>query len=112
MSEYTPNVWIVVDLNQNEKSVYKVLAGWYGGYANSDHWKLNSGITKVETDGDYYLFHGYSGSVYRCNKNSYRTSGLTAGILASLQQQAKDRDDGITITIMPEDTNWSSLNYE
>jgi hypothetical protein len=47
------------------------MGGWYGGYLGADSWRINSGISKVELVRDTYKFHGHSGSVYLCSKNSY-----------------------------------------
>lgn len=109
MSTYTPDTWVVIKIVAGQDTLYKVLAGWYGGYAGSDSWKLNSGITHVERDGDYYMFYGYSGSVYRCHKDIYRMSSLTAGVLHSLEYKYADTD--VVIEMMPEDTNWLKIDY-
>ena len=44
MSTYTPDRWQVVLLKNKTESIKKVFAGWYGGYASGDSWKLSSGI--------------------------------------------------------------------
>jgi len=67
---YTPDNWVILKINYDTKIFYKILAGWSGGYLDGDSWRMNSGITKVEVDGNYYLFHGSSGSVYKCHKDS------------------------------------------
>jgi len=59
---YHPDKWVVFELKGDDPH-YRVLAGFYGGYLDGDHWRLNSGITKVEADGDYLLFEGQSGSM-------------------------------------------------
>lgn len=46
---------------------------------------MNSGITEtVETD-EYFDFHGYSGSVYRCYKHNYGMNMYMSSILAQMQ---------------------------
>lgn len=57
----TPQRWIILDV----AGTYKVFATW------TDAWRLNSGITKVEQDEDYYYFYGHSGSCYKCHKKGY-----------------------------------------
>jgi hypothetical protein len=79
--ENTPDNWVVVKVG---KDFYKVLAGWSGGYLDSDRWKLNSGISEVKEDGDYWLFVGRSGSVYKCHKGGYGTRMNNYGILKQL----------------------------
>lgn len=111
MSEYQPDVWVMLSITSKlvpAKHVYKILAGWYGGYAKNDTWKLNSGCTSVETDGEYYVFTGSSGSRYRCHKNSYRTNYLTGSILTDFQENSTSS----TIQLMPETTNFTELDYE
>lgn len=73
----TPDRWLIIKLPE----CYKVFATWAGGYLDSDRWQTNSGITKVETVGDYYLFHGQSGSIYKCHKDSYGTTAYGNSIL-------------------------------
>ena len=78
---YEPDRFVILKLNHEGNIVYKVFAGWSGGYLDSASWKINSGITKVELDGDYYLFQGYSGSTYKCHKNSYGMTGYMSHVL-------------------------------
>jgi hypothetical protein len=111
VSEYQPDVWVMLRITSNnvqENPVYKILAGWYGGYAKGDTWKLNSGCTSAETDGDYYVFTGSSRSRYRCHKNSYRTNYLTGSVLTGLQKN----NTTFTIQLLPETTNFLELDYE
>jgi hypothetical protein len=81
MSEYKPDRWVVLKITDNDKVGYKVMGGWYGGYLDSDSWRINSGISKVELDGDTYKFYGYSGSIYLCHKDSYGTTMLMSSVL-------------------------------
>jgi hypothetical protein len=108
MSEYRPDKWVVVKIG--EGNLYKVFACWYGGWAGSDSWKLNSGITKATLEGNVYSFEGSSGSVYDCHKNIYGTNMYGGGILDNMIEKAKQ--NGIIIEIMPEETKWLELNYE
>lgn len=111
MSQYNPDKWVVLKFNHNGKEIYKVLASWYGGYASGDSWKLNSGVTKIEVDGDLYHFHGSSGSVYICHKKAYGMSSYTMGILSSFEKQV-DEVEGVILELLPEETNFMELNYE
>ena len=41
VSTYTPDAWVVVEINSEEFGmIKKIFAGWYGGYCGSDSWKL------------------------------------------------------------------------
>lgn len=75
MTEYYPDQWILLKIKGNGV-LYKVFGSWSGGYLSGASWKMNSGITKVQEDENYYYFHGYSGSVYKCHKSSYGISNV------------------------------------
>ena len=110
MSEYTPDNWVVLKLKQGklDRGFYKVLAGWSGGYLDSDMWRMNSGISKVTEEGDYLLFHGYSGSVYRCHKKGYRLRMNIAGLYNKLKKQEGFEGQ---VTLMDEDTDWMEVKW-
>jgi hypothetical protein len=106
MTDYTPDRWIVVNFVNEGQRFNKVLAEWKGGYLDGDHWQMNSGITAVEEDGDYFNFHGASGSVYRCAKHRYGVTDLAAGVLRNLLDR---NSDSVIIQVLPEDTDWYLL---
>jgi len=111
MSNYRPDKWVVVKISGNGHApIHKVFACWYGGYAGSDSWKLNSGITKATLEGFVYSFEGSSGSVYECHKDIYGTNFYGMSVLQSMIDNASK--NGITIEILPEETNWLEINYE
>ena len=111
MSDYHPDKWVIVKITGKEtSSVYKVFACWYGGYAGSDSWKLNSGITKVTDKNDYFFFDGSSGSTYACRKGTYGTNSYGFGVLSGMID--KSSQYGVTIEVLPEETNWMELSYE
>lgn len=81
---YNPDKWIILKIKGSSKVIYKVLAGWSGSYLDGQSWKINSGIVKVSQEGDFYLFEGHSGSVYKCHKNSYGTNTISGGVLSGI----------------------------
>ena len=83
--QYESDNWVIVQIQDNEGSIagWKVLSGTSGGYAYGDSWKMNSGIKRYEDIDDYYLFHGYSGSIYKCLKGS---EGIRMNIADTLKQ--------------------------
>jgi hypothetical protein len=100
MSTYTPDVWVVLEFQTAKETFRKVFGGWYGGFAGSNSWKLNSGITEVRYDDEgWYEFDGYSGSTYNCHVNNYHMSALMQDVLAHWQKQADERGD-VTIKIL------------
>jgi hypothetical protein len=113
MSDYTPDRWVVVKITAPNVLLYKVFACWYGGYAGSDSWKMNSGITKVtfNLENYCYYFEGYSGSVYGCYKDSYGTNSYGGSVLNRFIEEAAKTGES-TIEILPENTNFLEINYD
>lgn len=106
MSEYTPDNWVVLKIENEDETLYKVLAGWSGGYLDGDSWRMNSGITAVEKQAYLWGFYGSSGSAYWCHAGGYRLTMATSGIYNQLKEKFGDK-----VEIMPEDTDWLSLEY-
>lgn len=86
-SEYSPDAWVLLEFDFKGESVRKVLAGWYGGYAGSDEWRLSSGVTRVEDLGDSFVFHNESGSRYLCVKETQRFTNLMSSVYDSWQKE-------------------------
>ena len=110
MSTYRPDNWVVLKIKEGKGTFpfYKVLGGWSGGYLDSDSWRLNSGVTEIKQDGDYYEFYGESGSCYRCHDKSYGLRMNNAGIYNQLVNQQKFKGQ---IMLMPQDTKWTELKW-
>ena len=81
-----PDRWLLIE----QGDIHKVFASWLGGYLDSDSWRMNSGIESVEVDGDYFLFHGFSGSIYKCHKDNYGTTRYGAMVLSNSELKALD----------------------
>ena len=96
----TPDHWVVLKIPTDDDPMYKVLAGWSGGYLDGDSWRLNSGITLIFEREDSVDFYGNSGSLYHCRKGSYGLAMSTAGIYEQLSSK---------VELMPEDTDWKNL---
>ena len=105
MTEYTCDNWVVIKMKGDDPH-YRLLVGTSGGYLDGDSWRMNSGITRVEDDGDYYNFYGSSGSCYSCGKESYMLRMNNAGVWARLQELHGDK-----VEMMPEDTDWMNLDW-
>ena len=106
----TPDYWVILKFTVEDKIYYKVFASFVGGYLDGDRWRMNSGIVSVTESDDSYLFAGASGSVYSCRKSKYRTTAYAQQILEGFMSQAYDVKE-ILIEIMPEDTNWTQVEY-
>ena len=90
MTTYTPDRWVLLEITNQETgdSVQKVFAGWYGGFANGDSWKLSSGVVSAEDRDDYHEYLNASGSVYKCYKKAYGMSGYMASVYNSWVKDA------------------------
>lgn len=108
--EYTPDNWVILKIKEGkyDPGFYKVLAGWSGGYLDGDSWRMNSGITEMKQDGDYYEFYGSSGSCYRCHKKGYRLTMANGGVYNSLKKNEAFENQ---VYLMPEDTNWQEIEW-
>jgi len=103
MSDYNPDVWVVIELSGTAiqamgNRYHRILAGWYGGFAGADSWKINSGIESIVEHDDHYVVFGSSGSVYYCSKRNERTNRYTQSIFESF---ANDNSDKLAMTIIP-----------
>lgn len=107
--EYKPDRWVILKFTYSEETVYKILAGWGGGYLDGPSWRLNSGCIKVEDDYNFLIFRGYSRNIYRCHKAGYGTTVYTAQILNRLTSGFENKE--VKIELMPENTNWLEINY-
>lgn len=110
MSDYIPDRWMIIGIHSPEEIIYKVFACWYGGFAGSDSWKLNSGITAAAFKDPYWEFEGASGSVYSCHKTAYGISGYGRIALNNLLGQAAEQ--GIKIDVLDQETfesDWDRL---
>jgi hypothetical protein len=102
---YTPDGWVVLKITHNDKTFYKLFGAWRGGYLDGDHWRINSGITSVESDDNFYYFYGQSGSIYRVAKETYGYLGnYNSGILARFVENGAEA--------MHRDTNWLEVKYD
>lgn len=88
---YTPDRWVVVrcfnpeEFEENQRFDC-VLAGWTGGYLDGASWRRSTPIMRRETDGDYIVFVGNSGSSYRCHSAQYGLTSMTATILETMEK--------------------------
>jgi hypothetical protein len=110
MSDYRPDRWVIVKIVTDKECLYKVFATWSGGYASSDSWQMNSGITHAARVADRWEFTGYSGSVYSCHQEAYGTNGYGGTVLQNFIDQMPGQ--GATMEIMPGDTNWATVPYD
>lgn len=82
---YPTDRWLIIKYPNH----YRVFATWVGGYLDGDSWRLSSGVVKVEDNGDCYLIHNHSGSVYKCHKESYGSTSYGWSVLKSLHKDCE-----------------------
>lgn len=102
----TPDKWLILKVNDH----YRVFGTWSGGYLDGDSWRMNSGITKVEEDDEHYLFTGSSGSVYKCRKTAYGSTGYGYSVIDTYTKQAEETN--IPFEMLSEDFNFMELTDE
>ena len=100
----TPDNWVVFKHIQEGEVAYRVLAGLSGGYLAGDSWSVNSGIIKVEEEPEYFLFHGWSGSIYKCHKGSYGLRMNNTHVWSMLSDKFGD-----DVVMQDEDTDWKGV---
>jgi hypothetical protein len=105
MSSFQPDRWIVIDVD----GMQKVLAAWSGGYLGSDDWRLSSGITKIEEDGDFFMIRNHSGSLYKCHKNQEGMTYLSSSIYRDIKRQCEEQNKVLTLVSL---TKKDAVNEE
>jgi hypothetical protein len=108
----TPHGWVIVKITDKfidtTTPIYKVFASWRGGYLEGDSWKMNSGIKSVEETETDFIFHGYSGSEYHCNKQCYGScTSYTRMVLENMIKEAWEHD--YLIEKLPQDFNFKEI---
>ena len=95
---YHPDNWVIVRVDSKQYGIFfKVLGGWLGGYLYGSSWRMNSGITDIKLIGDYYYIYGYSGSIYKCHKDSEEVRMNIAGVLEGVIKQDPERVSQVSI---------------
>jgi hypothetical protein len=94
MSAYTPDRWVIVEMNSVHGNIRKILGSWYGGFAGSDEWRFSSGITEVVEHDNHYEIHNHSGSIYTCYKNSVGMSAYTTTVFNDYKKKLEESNTG------------------
>lgn len=102
---YTPDKWTLIKVN-GDTPHYRIFGSWYGGYAGADEWRLNSGVESVKEKGNFYVFEGTSGSIYKCHKEAYGISVYGMSAASNIVNKS-----GGTMTILHEQPNIMSIDW-
>jgi hypothetical protein len=103
---YNPDKWIVVKIDDGRDPHYRILGSWSGGYLDGDSWRMNSGITRVEADGDHLMFYGSSGSCYAAHKEMWGTNMAGQGAYNKYKTGL-----GAAFNIVDENTDWENHDW-
>jgi hypothetical protein len=110
-TKHCPDKWVVVKFLRPDRTVnYRVFACWYGSFAGADSWKINSGITGVTNENNYFVFSGASGSTYICLRENYGTHQHGQGILQNIMKHVEEQ--GIATEILPWDTDFLKVTWK
>jgi len=101
-----PDRWLIVRFTDT----YKIFATWRSSYGSGESWRVNSGITKVESDKEEYRFFGYSGSCYHCRKDSYGTTNYGYQVLDDVCEKLKTAEFDKPVVL--EDQDWKKFFYK
>lgn len=73
-----PDGWVILKIKNDEFETgycYKLFSSWRGGYLDNDYWRLNSGITSIEKENDYYVVKGNSSTEYAIHPSTFERLG-------------------------------------
>ena len=101
-NQHTPDKWVILKFKREDGTFFKVLGSWYGGYLNGDSWRLSSGLERIEEDGDTYLMHNFSGSVYKVHKKTNGMSMLAASIFETAKTEGAENNVEVSIVTVEE----------
>jgi len=107
MTTYIPDTWAVVKIRlagSNTAPYYKILAGWRGGYATGDSWKLSSGCEGITKDEFGWHIPQSSGSLYSCREFSEGLSAYTESVFKDIFDKLT-KDDVFEIVSVEELVN-------
>ena len=98
MQTYEPDTWVILLFDYPDYGkVHKVFAGWYGGYAQGDSWKLSSGIKTFVNEGKFYSSLQESGSTHNLCKQSEKLSGYQHGLLNVWREQLDEVQGSVLV---------------
>lgn len=97
MSEYTPDRWVILEVDTGAEKFKRALSGWYGGYLDGNSWRFSSVIKEIVETKDGYTFTTESGSHYTLRNSCYGLSGLTASILNRIMKDAEGTQTKVRI---------------
>lgn len=102
MTEYSPDMYELLKISDEEDTYYRVFSTWVGSYTTGDRWRMNSCVKSVEElDDEVISFIGYSGSRYNIRKDYIGTTMFTGSVLDNYIKQCKE--EGVLVEIVSYD---------
>lgn len=98
MTTYNPHSWVMLHMKTETEEFHRVFAGWYGGFARGDSWKMNSGVQQIKEDAEFYDVLGVSGSIYQLPKVCEKMSAYQMSVLNDFQARYESK---ATIVVVP-----------
>ena len=96
-----PDALCILKITDGDHVYYKLFASW----RSDDRWKINSGVSGVTEDENYYYFYGFTGSCYQCAKGFYGTATFyNSMILDNIIEKSDDM-----VELMDKKTDWVGL---
>lgn len=95
MSEYSPDGWVVLEINDENETYYKIFGSWMGGFTDGDSWRLSSGseLSLLEVREKLYSWPQSSGSIYTLTKSGQgQLTFYNRGVLESILQKFSESD--------------------
>jgi hypothetical protein len=88
----TPDAWVIIEVNHEGEQFQKILAGWSGGYAYGNSWRMSSPVKriKMKVNQDFITVDTQSGSFYTLWKNRQGLRMSNAGIYNELKDRFGD----------------------
>ena len=90
MSAYTPDRWVILEVDTGVEKFKRALSGWCGGYLHGDSWRLSSAIDEMIETETGYTFTTESGSEYELKNSAYGMSGLTGSIYSHMLEEVEN----------------------
>lgn len=87
MERLTPDRWTLIYATINDVHETRIVSGWWGGYLDSDSWRISSATRSITPKEDHYLIDTEGGSEYICYYRRNGFTGLSANAFRAFQEK-------------------------
>jgi len=87
-----PDAWVIIEVKTPAGQFQKILAGWSGGYAYGDSWRMSSPVKEldIKVGENCFTVDTESGSRYTLFKSRQGLRMCNAGIYNELKEKFGD----------------------